>query len=83
MMKLLNTGKPYECLKIGLLTCRQRVIDEVLDLSDLADLIPKYFIELENQNFLLKVRRQKRMMKIDWKSGIMFLWNIIAMIPVN
>jgi len=65
MMKPQNTGRLSACQITKFHFFLQIIIDEVLVLSDLVDLIPKYFIELENQNFRHKIQIQETMTTSD------------------
>jgi hypothetical protein len=71
-------GKKSESLKIEFLTYQPIITDGLLDLYDHADLILKYFIEYENQSFLLNEVMYEMTKIIGWKYGTMFSWNFIV-----
>ena len=75
-MKLLQiNGKKSDFLQTEFLIFLLIITDGLLDLLVRADLIQKYFTELENLNIQLSEATCETMKIIGWRFGITFSWN--------
>jgi len=74
---LLLYGNLFEFLNQESATSEPTTTGGQPDLLDLVDLTQRFFIGCENEN-QKPIQMSKMTKKTGWKSGIMFLWNIIG-----